>query len=548
MNIDPRHGAALLIACAVVSAIVRRPTTSLERDVVGLPWWVWTIPAGGLAFAVGWLLPNPPLDEDDWYFFAIGRWLSTHTTDWDALGRLFSEYGNHREPIWRPVTNLWFGLEYWAFGTAWWAWRLMTALLHVVTALLVAVLGRRLHLSTLATRLAAALYLVHPSFAETISWINAQETQLMVILSLLAVIVLARGHRLVLGGVLTAIAGLSKEQGIVVAGLLVIVLLFEGGWRRLRSGWAPVLVSGTVAAALLGFRFFVLREPGNVMHVEYLEHFASALKLDTVLSASWGLVVLTVVPTVAGLGWVFGLGTGAVAGLWAGIALMRPVGEPQFRRLSIFALAWLFVAASPALADMLLPTLGHAAGVTPDWNLRHLNVALVGPALFGGTVLDRVLGVGSRATRLALVAAVLAVSTLILIAHCRPYAVIGARLIAATLLFTGEWPANRALRVVEPRDTIAAAARFRAFSTPLSAVPLLVGEPRCGCARVATAPDMAQLPSLRSLSEAFYAVHEDIESIPEVGGACLCPRWRADAEFVRFDGEEEGPFRVVLDR
>jgi hypothetical protein len=102
--------------------------------------------------------------------------------------------------------------------------------------------------------------------------------------------------------------------------------------------------------------------------------------------------------------------------------------------------------------------------------------------------------------------------------------------------------------VVEPRDTIAAAARFRTFATALPAIPLLVGEPRCGCARSAASPDMARLSSLRELTEAFYEVHEEIDEIGEVGGPCRCPRWRSDAEFVRLEGGPEGPFKLVLDR
>ncbi|MBT9554398.1 MAG: glycosyltransferase family 39 protein [Myxococcales bacterium] len=501
-----------------------------------------------MAFAVGWLLPNPPLDEDDWYFFAIGRWLSAHATDAEALGRLFSEYGNHREPIWRPVTNLWFGLEYAAFGTVWWAWRVMSAVLHVVTGLLVAALGRELKQSKQATHLAAALYLVHPAFAETISWINAQETQVMVILALGAVIVLVRGRWLVFGGLLTAMAALSKEQGVVVPGLVVASLLFDGGWRRVMSQWAPVLMSGAVIAVLLGVRFAVLREAENLAHVDYLQHFASAWTPGTVVSSVWGLVVLTVVPTVAGFGWTYGFGSAAAAALWTAVAMMQRVAEVKVGRRGVLALAWLLIAASPALAEVALPTLDDAAGVTPDWNLRHLNLALVGPALFGGDVLARLLGVGRRWARLGLIVALLTVHAALLLAHCGPYAAIGARLIAATPHLAAPWPENRALRIVEPRDTIAAAARFRTFATELSAIPLLVGEPRCGCARVAAAPDMTLLSSLRELTKAFYEVHEEIDEIGDVGGPCRCPRWRIDAEFVRLEGGPGGPFRAVLDR
>ena len=81
------------------------------------PWARWA--TVGLALVLGgtiaWLvLPIGPLDEDDWYFFALGRWLWTNP---GGITSLLTEYVNPREPYVRPVSTLWFALMYGVAGS-----------------------------------------------------------------------------------------------------------------------------------------------------------------------------------------------------------------------------------------------------------------------------------------------------------------------------------------------------------------------------------------------------------------------------------------------
>lgn len=499
-----------------------------------------TVPLLGLIATFLWHLDSGPYDEDDWLFFAMARWLGAHVTDAEAMRHWLLEYPLPREPIYRPVTYLWFGLEYGLFGTAWWAWRLVTAALHVATAWQVRRLGTALGWSARAASLAAVVYAVHPLASETIVWINAQETQLLVLLVVAAVVAVARcrpWQAVALG----MLAMLTKEQGVVVLGLGALVVLAD------RTQWRPRAKAGlgliVVAAAIGAFRWLVLTEPNNSEHLEFLSHFMS---LSDIGHGVIVLAPLLTVPIVAGLGpsvWL-AASLGGLLGASLGRAVAGLPRRSVFGLLA-FAGAWAVLGLGPAIADIGLPRLDQAPGVSPDWNFRHLALGLVGPALVMGALFARLMDVRGGPVAVCLTLSALA-ATLAL--NTWPYAQLAERQQAAIAAVGQGLAPNAGLRLVQPNDTISTTFQYRRWVEPdAPVVPILVGEPRCGCATAGAVMDARDARTVRAMTEAFFVRHRVSGGRTPEGASCRCKRWRTDATFFRLEGPAAGPFRLVPD-
>ncbi len=503
----------------------------------------------GLVVLTAAMAGDAPLDEDDWYMLGAARWLGQHFELWP----LFTEFTNPREPVFRPLNFLWFGALFALLGTKWWAWHLVSTLLQLAIAGVTVGLGRRLGLAATGAQLAGALMLVHPALVESVVWINAQETQLLVLLCLLAVRA-GLSDRWLAAALLALAAVHVKEQGAMVPALIALARAVAAPpvagtrvvqWGARTVGW-PGLAAGLAVLAALIYRRMVLHEPDNAEHAVYLQHFLDATLGERLEGA---LVVLSTLwlPTFGGLG-PPGLSSAVAVGLSVLLAMAaRSVPRREAGLVLAVAAAWALLATLPALSDVDRPALVEPPGVTPSANLRHLLLAVVGPALAVGRLMEG----ASALLRGGLVvgsAALLALNT-------SPYERIAQRLDAGleTLRAAPIGP-EVGVRFVEPRDTIAAALRYGPWADPeLPRVPVLVGEPRCGCAMpppppVPAAEATGRTSRIRAFSEAFYSVHASASAILPVGGECRCPRWRADARFVRLVGPEAGPFTLVPDR
>lgn len=479
-----------------------------------------------VAAAVLWLvMPLSPMDEDAWYFFAIGRWFGEHASSSTAWAGLFTEYFNHREPIFRPLNNLWFAGMWAVFGQAWWGWLLVSMLLHGLAGVLVVQVGRGMGLSERAAMTAGLLWLLHPVQAELLAWALGQETQVMTLL-LLAAVRLHQTGRIGQAAAMSLAAMLAKEQGLTVAGAIVLADLAVGQrrWQR----WVPV---AACAAAMLAWRALVLAEPGNAAHAEFTAQYLAVPLMDRL----HGLFVVAT-----------GVFAAPPAGVWgwailAGILAAAIGGGARDARAAglwwLVAALWLWGIILPASADLEIP-LETRPGQAPSWNLRHLYPALVGPFWALGWSLDRL---GRRAGWFAAVLGGL--MGIGLVTNVLPFADAGNRATAAIAAIEARpWQPNDGVRVIEPLDPVAAALLYRPLAVPdARTAPLLIGEPRCGCAQPLPNTDFSDLPTLRALTERVFALHIDIEGIAEVGADCLCPRWRADAMWWSFDGEKFGP-------
>jgi hypothetical protein len=187
-----------------------------------------------------------------------------------AVGRIWTTPYWPAGLLYRPVTLQLFAAE-WALGGGLpVVFHGVSILLKVLTALLLWRLARRL-LPPLPALAAASLFAVHPVHAESVANVVGQAELLATAFALLIVErylawrergPLGLGHRVLLA-LLTLLAILSKETGVVVPALLVAaeLLLIAPAipWRRRAGVLTPVLAlqAGAVIVAIL-LRIIVL--------------------------------------------------------------------------------------------------------------------------------------------------------------------------------------------------------------------------------------------------------------------------------------------------
>lgn len=533
----PAISAAVLWAALGVGLLLARRHRGAEPLDEPPPRWARPLTAimvfGLAALIAALVVPIGPLDEDDWYFFAVGRWLSENAGSARAWASIGVEYMSPREPVFRPVANAWFGLSFAVFGTHWPAWHAMTVALHVATAGLVLQVARALGLKAHVALAAALVFAAHPTHAEALGWINAQETQVMTLLLLGAVLLHLRG-RVRSAAAVALLAMLTKEQALTVVGVIVLVDLRRGvGWSAWRR-WIPVVA---VAAAVLAWRALVLHEPDNTLHAAFTRQFLSVGPGELAYALFIAAPAIVATPVVEGL-WPAGTVASAATALACGVIVILAAQRAGPRRTigwAAFGFAWLVGCVLPAVADVEIPVAPDADGLLPPWNLRHFYVALVGPCLAFAWALGQLPRPSARAWAATAAVAVLAVG---LVGNLQPFVGAGARTAAAEIaLDARDWPENTGVRLVEPLDPIAALAVYRRLVDPsLPSVPLLVGEPRCGCARLPRDPDLSRIDTLQQLSGHVFAEHFDEADIVDVGEDCACRRWRADAVWLRWEG------------
>ena len=490
---------------------------------------LWAIRVGWLlCAAVGavvafYVLPLMPLGEDDWQSLAAGQALANGSSDfWLSM---WTEHINPREPYLRPANLPVFALLSALFGTSWPLWHLFTLVLHAVTATMVFRLALALTERRGAAWTAALVFAIHPVHAETLGSINAIETTVLGAFFVGAV--LAHVHeRWLLATILAALAILTKEHGAAVVGAIGLVDLVRYKHVRLRP-WTwlgPVL-------ALVGFFVWraALAEPDNAAHVEYLKQFGDVSVLEAALALLVDAPVMVLMPVVDGLTPWSGAVALAVATASGALLWSSGLERDDLLRASALGGLWLVGLALPLAADIELPAYDPRPELPPSWNTRHLYVALVGPAIAFGWMVDSA-AKGWR-VRIGALAVLGALSCWHITAVAEP----GQRQLDAAAAFRAEkWPDHMGVRVVEPLDPLAALILFNGAVDPdWRGVPVLVGEPRCGCAAM---PVAASVPgeTMRELTARFFAPLR-IDPV-DPGAPCTCKRWRADAEWRFFDG------------
>ena len=488
----------------------------------------WADRVGIMVIACGFvflLVGFGPIDQDDWYFFGIGKWLGSNSSDPAAWASLFNEYSNPREPIFRPITYLWMTFASALCGTTWWAWHLLGMALHGLACVMVYRIAIALAHDSWTAFVAAALFFVHPACTEVFALINAQETTVMALLFMGSVL-LHVNNKTILAGLLALVAMLTKEQAVTIVGALILTDLFQRKASFRRS--APVLAALVV---LLGLRFGLLYEPDNEFHAEFTRQFLSLGVVDVIWGALVGVPALLTAPAPDGLSPVadWSLVVYAIALGSCLVASTRHTGSTNTLRMAVFALLWAVGISAPAISDLALPTIPSKPWLHSAWNGRHVYVALIIPCIACAWMFRHVPGrqhVRQWIARSAIILAVLGFW-----ANAGPYVQAGERSNAVlSALDKGDWAENVAVRLVEPMDPIASVLVYRKLVDPSAkTLPLLVGEPRCGCTRLPLSSDLQSIPSIRALSTFVFSRQYTEAEIPETGDPCACTRWRQDA-------------------
>ncbi|MGC2209544.1 MAG: tetratricopeptide repeat protein [Candidatus Korobacteraceae bacterium] len=170
----------------------------------------------------------------------------------------------HGSNFYRPFTALYQRLMYAMIGTSAWGWHAGSVLLNLLCVLLVFALARQLLRDTATAFFAAALYAVHPTHVEAVSWISAAGDPLMtafVLASAVAYLHWRKGESAAwLAAALAsgAAALLTKDMAVVLPAMLSAFLLLPGAARRWRSQLAALAAFWAEAFAFLAVRSHIL--------------------------------------------------------------------------------------------------------------------------------------------------------------------------------------------------------------------------------------------------------------------------------------------------
>ena len=241
-----------------------------------------------------------------------------------ALGDLVASGG--AGPLGRPVAMLSFGANHYLFGPGPYSYKLLNLIIHLINGLLVYRVCRLLLQSlpgraTDATRLTtwtaaavAAAWLLHPLNLSAVLYVVQRMTSLSALFSLLALAWFLEGRRLQLQagehgatgwryimaslGIAVPLAAFSKENGLLVPGLMAVIeltLLQLGAERpvdRQRLKLLYGLLLGVPALATVGV---LLVEPGFL--IDYSNRsFTLSERLLTEARVLWSYVQWVLLP------------------------------------------------------------------------------------------------------------------------------------------------------------------------------------------------------------------------------------------------------------
>jgi tetratricopeptide (TPR) repeat protein len=166
--------------------------------------------------------------------------------------------------FYRPFTTLYFRVMNSMFGIGTVGWHAGSVLLHVLCVLLVFALARQLLRSRSTAFFAAALYAVHPTHVEAVTWISAVGDPLMTVFVLAAAVAFLRWRHgespawLAASLAAGAAALLTKDGAVVMPALLSVFVLLPHAARRWRTQLAALAAFWAEAFAFLAVRGHIL--------------------------------------------------------------------------------------------------------------------------------------------------------------------------------------------------------------------------------------------------------------------------------------------------
>lgn len=171
--------------------------------------------------------------------------------------RIFTDPGTMEalptHDIYRPVRTLFFYAErYFGCGGTL-LHHLVGLLIHLLNTWLVYRLILLIVPDPRPALMGAGLFALHPVQAESVAWISSRADQLVACFVLLTLIQVlrSRNRRYVLTFLLTALACLSKESGVITGGFLLLAWLCFEAWRNRTVALHAVVSLGTAALYLV---------------------------------------------------------------------------------------------------------------------------------------------------------------------------------------------------------------------------------------------------------------------------------------------------------
>jgi hypothetical protein len=313
----------------------------------------------------------------------------------------------------RPVAFISYWLDYqWAEKVAarWHAWGLAV---HTANVCLLYGLMRRLKMRRWAATVAALVFAVHGSRAETVSWSDARSDLLATffcLAALLAVVAYCRGGRraFLVPAILCAALGVCTKESAFCLPLLPVTLLpFLGREERRRAG-AASLALASVCAVAFAYRWWALGGIGGYADrsgVSAVLHSRPLHTFEALFFRQWAFLFFPV-NWVAPLEWWLGA---AAAGFMAVLAVCAVRGGASRAKL-LAGIAFLLAAALPVQHILMFQQ--DFAGA------RVLYLPVAGLAIFWGAVVE---GLPGRKLRWAVAAALVVFNVAALEHNLRPW-------------------------------------------------------------------------------------------------------------------------------
>lgn len=249
-----------------------------------------------LAFAVslwgGFVVDDKVLVLRNSYLLEAGQWPRFFTEGVKSGAGL-------KSTLYRPLTLVSYKLNHLAGGLSAWGYHAANILLHLVAALLVFALARKLELSDGAALVGAALFAVHPLQAEAVASVTGRADLLAAVgvLGGLLCHISARRRRaqgrpsagwLAAAVALYGAALLSKEHAIV---LPAVALVYDWRWGDLRRSAGSLAVYAgyaVVGGAYLAVRYTVFQGALLIPSIHPMDNpLAPAAWPERVTSALW---------------------------------------------------------------------------------------------------------------------------------------------------------------------------------------------------------------------------------------------------------------------
>jgi tetratricopeptide (TPR) repeat protein len=291
----------------------------------------------------------------------------TVSESWSTVSQYFTRdlTSEHNSNFYRPLSALFCRVMTSIFGSNAAGWHICSVLLHVLCVLLVFALGRRLLHSRTTAFFAAALFAVHPTHVEAVTWISALGDPLMTVFLLASAVAFLRWlqgetHAWLAASLATCAAAIfTKETAVVTPALISVLILLPQSVRSRRAQLTALTAFWGEAFAFLAIRSHILHGfshplsqannaemlmtwPGAVAfyvrHMIFPAEMTPLYDFDFVRSAGspgflWPLFALIALS--AALAW-----------------LLR---KSTHRRLYVVCLAWILVPLAPVMYLKLFP-------------------------------------------------------------------------------------------------------------------------------------------------------------------------------------------------